>query len=390
MYACSQAFKHAVANGAEQIALMIFDDLCLDNHDIDVNYGVILNDTFNPEKNLCIGKTLMNKLHFRVFNENGYLNNYGFGEFKATIGANIGGLVFNPQSQIHLESREHSYNAYAVRPYLRRDGNVVGNQPDTIITCMVLYRTFLYCFTYNKCYVYADNTGYLYKVLTLQSGVADKFMIRKANTDWAGIGCTMLGNNLKVWKGEIMKEYEFVPLGYFFAEKPNVGNIKELDFDCEDRMRLTEVDMPSDEELQRSGQFIYPLSFAGILNVICRYLHVLPPLTSFINSTATISERPEEFDVSTIRDVIGWIAEAAGANARFNREGNLELVWFDFSTSTRTINESGYTEYNPYWYKVNKINRLHNRTSADVAEKTIGSGTNGYLIQDNPLLRGVS
>lgn len=378
MYNCSTAFKNAVANGAKQIALLLFNDLVMDNHDIDVTNGITFNDTFNPDENICIGKTLMNKVNFRIFNENGLLNGYSFGQFKATIGALISEGVFNPVAEIHLETGSNSYDSYGQRPFLRRNGIVVGSQPNANVKCMAYRDGYVYCFTESGCYIYEDGTGYLV------STSMNSFMINKANVDWVKKGCALRGNYLYVWEGVYIYTYEFVPLGYFFADRPNVGNLAEIEFDCDDRMRLADVDMPSDGALGIG----YPITFQDLLSALCRYIGVSLATTGFINSSATIDGRPDEFDMATIRDVIGWIAEAAATNARFNRDGNLELIWF--SSTNQSFDEGQYKDYHPYWYEVEQVSKLHNRSSSDTTESTVGSGSNGYLIQDNPLLKGVS
>ena len=88
-----------------------------------------------------------------------------------------------------------------------------------------------------------------------------------------------------------------------------------------------------------------------------------------------------------MRDVIGWIAEAAGSNARFDRDGYLVMDWLHTNTG-QVYAETDYSEFQPYWYQTPRVDKLYNRRTADGDEKIRGNGSEGYLIQDNPLLNG--
>ena len=90
MYLASNAFHEAVANGAHQIALLIFDDAVFTNDDIDVSAGIEFHDYFNTAEDLSVGQALSNEISFSIFNDEGLLNEYEFGEFLATIGAQTG------------------------------------------------------------------------------------------------------------------------------------------------------------------------------------------------------------------------------------------------------------------------------------------------------------
>ena len=95
MYSASNAFHNAVKNDAHQIALLIFDDAVFTNDDIVVTNGIEFNDYFNTDENLSIGQALSNEISFSIFNDPRLLNNYTFGDFTATIGAQIGGVQYD-------------------------------------------------------------------------------------------------------------------------------------------------------------------------------------------------------------------------------------------------------------------------------------------------------
>lgn len=383
MYNASEAFHTAVANGAHQIALLIFDDAVFTNDDINVSAGIEFNEYFNAEEDLSIGQALSNEISFSIFNDNGILNDYEFGDFTATIGVQIGNETVETQGAIQVQSASHTYVAYSSTPYLKRDGTAVSSQPTRPIKSMLIYNGILYCLLANGSVIgYKDSNG------STQGVVLNDFM-KMQMEKWTGKGIAYtkaVSENwkLRIWQGTNKRTYEFVPLGNFTAERPNMPYVNEIHFTCYDYMQRFEIDMPSDEELNIQ----YPSTFNNLFMKMCNYLDVQYISAYFVNSTATVSERPEEFNSATMREVLQWIAAAAGSIARFNRDGKLILDWV--RTTDVEIDETRYSEFNPYWYETKQIEKIVNRASDGSYENETGIGAETYLIQDNPLLKGVT
>lgn len=174
--------------------------------------------------------------------------------------------------------------------------------------------------------------------------------------------------------------YEMAQLGTFNADKPDAVRQKIINITANDQMTLFDVDMPSATDLGLT----YPTTLSGLLDAMCTYLSVTPKTLTFTNSDLVVSKAPDAFKDATMREVLGWIAEAAGSIARFNREGLLELAWF--SDAETVYDEHNYAELNATWYTVKTIDGLHIRSAEKSAEYTTGTDTNPYLIQDNPFL----
>ena len=378
MYSASGAFHQAVANGAHQIALLIFSDAVFTNDDINVTKGIEFHDYFNTEEDMTMGKALSNELSFSLFNDRRLLNNYEFGDFIATIGAQIGNDTVTANGTIQAQSASHTYVAYSTSPYLKRDGTAVNSQPTAQIKSILIYNGLVYCYL-------ANNTVKVYKDLTggTQNVQVNDFM-KAQMAGWEGKGIAFVNRILKIWKGTNLRTYEFVPLGKFTAERPNVPNKIELHFSCYDFMQKFEKDMPDDTTLG----ITYPCTFSNLFVKMCQHLGVTYTSTEFINSTAQLTGRPEDFKNATMREVLQWIAEAAASVARFNRDGNLVFDWIR-QTSLR-IDETGYKEFDPYWYTTKRVTKLCNRASNGDYDNYVGTGDEAYLIQDNPLLKGVN
>ena len=506
MYNASDEFHEAVANGAHQIALLIFDRGSTDaelavftNDDINVSAGIEFNDYFNAEEDLAIGQALSNEITFSLFNDRGLLDNYAFGEFKATIGAQIENVStvpvtpdYNPASTtpeiirepddyvgrvgdtcrftvvatgmasyqwqyctngyswksssatgnatptMEIGFAQERYNTYSYRckmtdsggnsyytrpvrmavpgelvcaeyvgnqytfyarsPYARMNKSLMTIQPTGQTVSALIYNNVLYCRL-------ADGT---IKALNATNGNAvtytpNSFMLAQMER-WKGKGVSFEQATGENWKLRIIgdgraRTYEFVPLGVFIAERPNVPTVNEIHMTCYDQMQKFEKDMMTDAELLTELQktypnrsAVYPLTFADLFIALCNKAGVARDTTAFINGTATISKRPDDFDNVTMREVLQWLAEAAASVARFDRDGVLKMDWIRTGTGIE-IDETGYSEFNPYWYQTKRITKLYNRASSgeyDNVAEVSGEDGDSYLIQDNPLLKGVS
>ena len=378
MYAVSQAFHTAVAEGKPQKAMLIFKDAVFTHEDIDVETGIEFDDTFNTENDLAIGKTPSNEIRFALFNDDRLLNNYEFGEFIATIGVLIGTDTYTQAGSVMLTTKYASYIGASKAPFLRRNGSAMRVQPSFAVKSLLAYDKKLWAFSETGQYaVYNDTNG---ENITSQNPV-NAFMRNKAK-GWAGKGIYYNNSTriLFIYEAGERQRYEFCPLGVFDADRPNVPDQIRIEMDCLDRMQKFEKDMPSASELGVS----YPTTIKTLYTKMCDYLGVPYKDENFINATAEIASEPEDFKNVTMRTVLGWIAEAAASNARFNRDGILVMDWI--RSTDQTCTESDYSDYGPYWYETKKISKLCVKDTSESEDTEIGSGDNTYLIQDNPLL----
>ena len=192
---------------------------------------------------------------------------------------------------------------------------------------------------------------------------------------------SLSGTSMTVTGNGATETYELCPMGKYIAPRPSIVRKVLIDVQANDQMTLFDVDMPSSTELN----ITYPITAGQLLRALCEQAGVAATSYTFLNSDLTLASEPSSFETSTMREVLGWIAEAAGANARFNRQGLLEMAWL--TPQSAVFDEHNYTEYEPSWYTVPVIDRLHIRNQDSTAETIIGSGDNGMIIQNNPFLR---
>lgn len=173
--------------------------------------------------------------------------------------------------------------------------------------------------------------------------------------------------------------YEFAPLGVFIAHRPDIVRKKTIEVDANDQMTLFDRELPD-------IVINWPQSLYYLTNILCGQVGVSLKSNTWLNSDLTVRKQPEQFEGATMREILGWVAEAACANARFDRNGLLEFVWFN--PVNKTFDEHRYSEFTPAWYETKPIDSLHIRNADSTAELVLGEDDeNPYMIQDNPFLR---
>ena len=380
MYNASSAFHEAVANRAEQKAMLIFPDCIFTNEDISVENGIEFRDYFNLEEDMSIGQATSNEISFSLFNDARLLNNYTFGDFEALLGVKIGTAAYTHSGTVTVVSGNATYVGKSATPYLTRNGTALTN-PGFAVKSIGVYDGYVFAFGgNNRVAVYNDSTG------AVVSGKAISNHMKAKCSNWNAVGYyyDKTSRLLDVFRNGVRSRFEFVPLGKFTAERPKSPDVIQIDMNCNDFMMKFDVDMPSDADLGVT----YPITFGNLMIKMCQYVGVGYKSSTFINSTATLDKRPDDFSSATMRDVLKWIAEAAASNARFNRDGVLAMDWL--RTTTQTYGPGNYTEFNPCYYTTKQITKLINRTTQSGTDTTVGDGDEEYLIQDNPLLKGVS
>ena len=402
MYPASREFHQAVADGAHQIALLIFDrgsddeDLAVfTNDDINVSAGIEFNDYFNTEEDLTIGQALSNEISFNLFNDKGLLDDYEFGEFTATMGVLVEEHEVDDRRLAYAESKNAIYVATTESPYILRNGDTPESTPDSPVVSILIYKGNVYCGLENgSIKVYKDSNG------TAVDYTPNDFMISQMlSANWLNCGFCFdyevvdaqagISNwVMHKWKRYTEKTYEFVPLGVFTAERPNVPYVNEIHMTCYDQMQKFEKDMVTFSTL---GLTSGTSTISDLYDALCDYLNVEHREQTLINGSATITET-DDFKNVTMREVLQWIAEAAASVARFDRDGYLMMDWVGTAEHVYNIvmDEGKYSEFNPYWYETKRVTKLYNRASNGDYDNSVGSGDEAYLIQDNPLLKGVS
>lgn len=149
-----------------------------------------------------------------------------------------------------------------------------------------------------------------------------------------------------------------------------------------------------DKEYSNS-QLVYPASLLGIVQDACRICDVSLASVTFPHRTTTIPTKPND-ETLTFRQIIGYVAQMIGRNARINKNGALEFVKYDETTAT----EHDITDYtfsrtfsfDDVVITQIKIRVTNTATDATEAYTEFSEGTEGYsiLIENNPLITALN
>ena len=173
--------------------------------------------------------------------------------------------------------------------------------------------------------------------------------------------------------------FQYVTVGVFKGERPDKVRGKLIDFTAYDRMQKFEVSASDFIE-----NMTFPVTLGAVFSSLCAAVGVEPITTTFTNSTKNITFNPFSTSDYTAREVLAWIAEAAGCYARINADGKVELN--TFTTNSYKILKTDRFEMSESEFETPVIGKLECYTSYGDQLVTAGTGTNTYVISDNPFL----
>lgn len=407
----SDAFHGAVKAGEKQRVLLHFldDDLHLTNDDITAS-GIHYENYFCPEEELAIGLTQSSEISFSIFNENHRFSNMSFGEFTASIGTVTSRSRYEKTGNVCVEYSGDKISGNREYPYLWVNGIAIGEQPNFPIESILVADGVVYCVGNNGEYAayrkmdfgvgqwgsVSQNTWNQMYAMTWYDAMlvqaADGQYHQYANAEIPAIMIDSIKRyadrriGLVVERADtitdylpdgVKETYTYVKLGTFFAERPAKTKVNIISVEGHDAMSLFDV---STEQMP----ITFPITLKELLNNVCKFVGVSHKVGSFINDDIELDESSDIFQNTTARDVVGFIAEAACANAKFDHDGDLYFAWW--SESDLVIDENDYAEFVPFEYTVKQIDRLQVRNSDSDIGILVGSGTNGYVIQENPFL----
>lgn len=173
--------------------------------------------------------------------------------------------------------------------------------------------------------------------------------------------------------------FQYVTVGVFKGERPDKVRGKLIDFTAYDRMQKFDVSASDFIE-----NMTFPVTLGAVFSSLCAAVGVEPITTTFTNSTKNFTFNPFSTSDYTAREVLAWIAEVAGCYARVNADGKVELS--TFTTNSYKILKTDRFEMSESEFETPVIGKLECYTSYGDQLVTAGTGTNTYVISDNPFL----
>lgn len=386
----SAAFHAAIKNGAKQRALIYFydDGLWLTNDDI-VSGGITYENDFCAEEDVTIGLTSCANISFSIFNEKHRLDYMKFGKFRASIGAVTETGTYDHRGNTTVVHDGDLISGHEEYPYVQVNSIPLAEQPEFPIKAIFAIDDYIYCLGENEKFI-------VYKRYSIEgSGVNQGDERRFVKDEMSQIDQLMLAVSERYAQRNIgivvksddtiidylpngqFETYTYVDLGLFYADRPAKTKTNIVSIDGYDGMSKFEV---STENMP----ITFPITLYGLLDTVCGFVGIEHKVKSFENQGITLTQATDIFQSTTAREVLGFIAEAAGVNAKIDYDGKLTFAWW--SDTDLVLDESDYSSFVPNEYTVKPIDRLQIRNSDTDIGVLVGSGTNGYVIQENPFL----
>lgn len=414
MYPVSSAFHNACfARGARVRQLVRFSGVTFfTDEDIAQSNPLNLQELLNSEKDLQMGAAPGAEISFTALNRNGLLNEFPYGECAPYIGVRVNstawtrGDAFCTAIMNYGTANAVRFDGHSAEPYLTVNGNAANVQPPFAVNALLLDGNDVYVISAdgdvwlrtwddtNK--KLKDPSNSTWEVLTsdtwgalkdktwgeLSKGFkSSKFMKQKLKR-WTGRGLAWRGRILHEFTAKSVDTWEYCPLGIFTAGAPK-RRVQKVSVTGMDRMDKFDADASN---WWNSISWGGGLTLHTLLQRMCAQLDVTLTTSNTYPNANVIVKNPLNADGLTYRDILRYIAEAGCSYARFDRDGALELAWFSTPTNAPTINANRYFTAETAEYTVPIIDAVQLLADSDDVGVTVGSGSNGYQIVDNPFL----
>ena len=438
MYQVSSAFHNACfARGARVRQLVRFSGgTFFTDEDIAQTNPLTLQELLNSEEDLQMGAAPGSEISFTALNRNGLLDDFQYGEcapyigvmvsssaytWKAIAGDTWGSLKDKTWRDITACSCSDAFctaimnygTANAVRfdghstePYLTVNGSAANVQPPFAVNALLIDGNDVYACSANgnvwmrtwdaTTKKLKDNLACTWEAIAGDTwgSLKDKtwrdiekwvrpndFMMSKIKR-WTGRGLVWRDRVLHEFTSRSVDTWEYCPLGIFTAGTPK-RRVQKVTVTGMDRMEKFDADA---SDWWNSISWGNGFTLHTLLQRMCAQLGVTLNTSNTYPNANVVVKNPLSANGLTYRDILRYIAEAGCSYARFDRDGALELTWFSSPTNAPTINANRYFAAETAEYSVPVITTVQLLADADDVGVTVGSGSNGYQIVDNPFL----
>lgn len=143
-----------------------------------------------------------------------------------------------------------------------------------------------------------------------------------------------------------------------------------------DTIKISGVDSMHLFDKEYKGSIQFPATLQTILSTCCTDCGVNIGFNEFDNWNFTVYEQPEE---CTYRQLVSWVSQIAGYNARISNDDALELVWY---ASEKNIEENTIDGGNFFLYELEDTVDGGDFTNYE-ADITIDGGNFTYAVPEN-------
>ena len=409
MIPASTVFHEAVKAGAKQRTLLYFmdSDRWFTSKDIGLD-NFRYESYFMSEEDVQYGLTPSARIAFTLFNDDGVLDDFGFGWFTVYRGVNTASFKYSQNGNTQADVNGIPLSGHDTVPYLRNGDSAYPVQPafpvksiiaiDGVIMCLGASRQAFIIVEENakKWQDLESQTWYAQEAKTWDSyrGTLTTRTVTITDPDeWDMVSRfvekntgvilnhTDTGLDVALYENGTGSTYEYIPIGQFYADRPSRTHTREITVEGHDAMYV------STDGLIENFNLSFPFTITSLISWVCTRLGLQSNTGSILNGSKTIYETDLVGMLEqglTYRELLAYIAEATGAIAVIDYDGKLKFKWFE--TTDFSISESDYIDFVPMEYEANAVSRLQIRNSDSEVLGLAGTGTNDYVIQNNPLL----
>lgn len=404
MYNVSTMFNAAiVANQDQRLLIKWGDNAILTAEDISATDGGLKYTEYaNPDEDLTIGQAVQSALELYLLNADGkageLIQSKGKTLFSALLGVKLVGAAIDTGQDIAtgatlavvLNNGGSNKIAVSANPSW---GHIVRNGAQIAVSgavhALAAMDGHLYLIGSGGAilgqYAYSSDAA----TLTAETAVTPAEITKDKLSRWASAHkCATLeglkGYDFTISGGNILAErWEYAPLGNFIAEKPSKTQDDIITVSAYDQMSLFDRDASS----FISG-LTFPLTLTQLFVKLCEYVKIGYKSETLINGSISYSASTFIADGYSLRDILSFIAEAAGGFARISRDGAAEITWF--SPSGRTIGKKQRFSLDLAEYTTKAVGGISIKNTNSDAVCTypaeIADDAQIYTTVDNPLL----
>lgn len=178
------------------------------------------------------------------------------------------------------------------------------------------------------------------------------------------------------WKCKMFSESTFKTMGIFnvYSVVKNKSTATITAYD-----NMSKFDIYIDAWL---AGLTFPMTLLAFTQSLCNYCGVTLNTTNFTNYNFSLSDNFTSSNI-TGRQIVQYIAQASATFAYIGINGQLYFKYY--TASATTLNNTKYAAVTIAEYQTALINKLQIQTTADDVGVIVGTGTNTYVMQDNPL-----
>lgn len=400
MFPVSSGFFKAIRNKAPQDIQLEFrnDDYTagevITREDIAITAGgLTLTQILNSATDIEFGRAVMSELKVMLLNADGRFTDFNFNrEFTAKFGVKVAAnkyyVVRTNPGLLGLEDAQGN-----LRVYYAVDGKVLariyaeeykeyylrGGEPFGAAT-IILWGTKLYI---------ANLQGQLEGAFEIAADgetpeilpTPTEFPLGITEDDvlaWIEEGvCVEVDEDEEALDG-----WEYIPLGVFRGKRPESVRGKLIEFTAHDNMQM--FDIPAADFI---AGLEFPCTLKQIFEKLCDFCGAsYVSANDFVNSEKTFAKNPFKDTDHTCREILAYIAEAAGAYAKMAPGGHVGFVYFTQHSGAPTFRRTDRFEMTESEFETPPIDRLEVYNSYSDQLCTSGTGDIVYGISDNPLL----